>query len=46
VGEALANRIIEGRPYKRVVDLLEVDGIGPAKFRALKGMLRIDAPAP
>jgi len=46
VGEALANRIIEHRPYKRVVDLLEVDGIGPAKFRELKGMLRIEAPAP
>ena len=30
----------------RVVDLLEVDGIGPAKFRDLKGMLRIEAPAP
>ena len=46
VGEALANRIIEHRPYKRVVDLLEVDGIGPAKFRELKGMLRIEVPAP
>ena len=46
VGETLANRIIEHRPYKRVVDLLEVDGIGPAKFRELKGMLRIEAPAP
>ncbi len=46
VGEALANRIIEHRPYERVVDLLEVDGIGPAKFRELKGMLRIEPPAP
>jgi competence protein ComEA len=46
VGETLANRIIEHRPYKRAVDLLEVDGIGPAKFRELKGMLRIEAPAP
>ena len=42
----LANRIIERRPYRRVVDLLEVEGIGPAKFRELKGMLRIDAPPP
>lgn len=46
VGETLANRIIEQRPYRRVVDLLEVDGIGPAKFRELKGMLRIETPAP
>ena len=46
VGEALANRIIERRPYKRVVDLLEVEGIGPAKYRELKGMLRIEATSP
>ncbi len=44
VGEALANRIIERRPYRRVVDLLEVDGIGPAKFRDLKPLLKIEAP--
>lgn len=42
VGEALANRIIEHRPYHRVVDLLEVEGIGPARFRELKPMLRIE----
>jgi competence protein ComEA len=42
VGEALANRIIERRPYQRVVDLLEVEGIGPARFRELKPMLRIE----
>lgn len=46
VGEALANRIIERRPYRRVVDLLEVEGIGPAKFRELKLLLRIDATEP
>lgn len=47
VGEALANRIIERRPYRRVVDLLEVEGIGPAKFRDLKPLLKIEAsPAP
>ncbi|MFM7413859.1 MAG: helix-hairpin-helix domain-containing protein [Planctomycetota bacterium] len=43
VGETLANRIIERRPYRRVVDLLEVEGIGPAKFRELKPLLRIEA---
>jgi competence protein ComEA len=45
VGEALANRIIEGRPYRRLTDLLEVDGIGPGTYRALKPMLRIEPPA-
>lgn len=44
VGETLANRIIERRPYRRVVDLLEVEGIGPAKFRELKPLLRIETP--
>jgi competence protein ComEA len=42
VGETLANRIIEHRPYQRVVDLLEVEGIGPTRFRELKPMLRIE----
>jgi competence protein ComEA len=42
VGETLANRIIEHRPYRRVVDLLEVEGIGPTRFRELKPMLRIE----
>ena len=46
IGEATASGIIEGRPYRRLVDLLEVPGIGPAKFRALKPMLRIEAAAP
>lgn len=41
VGEALANRIIERRPYKRLTDLLEVDGIGPATYRELKPFLRL-----
>jgi competence protein ComEA len=45
VGEALANRIIEGRPYRRLTDLLEVDGIGPSTYRNLKPMLRIEPPA-
>lgn len=44
VGETLANRIIERRPYRRLTDLLEVDGIGPSTYRALKPMLRIESP--
>jgi len=46
VGETLADRIIERRPYQRLVDLLEVDGIGPATFRELKPMLKIDDASP
>jgi competence protein ComEA len=42
VGETLADRIIENRPYTRLTDLLEVDGIGPATYRALKPMLRLE----
>jgi competence protein ComEA len=45
IGEALANRIIGGRPYRRVTDILEVPGIGPATYRSLKPHLRLDAPA-
>lgn len=41
VGETLANRIIERRPYRRLTDLLEVDGIGPATYRELKPFLRL-----
>lgn len=45
VGETLANRIIERRPYRRLTDLLEVDGIGPSTYRELKPMLRLDTAA-
>jgi competence protein ComEA len=41
IGETLANRIIEKRPYVRLTDLLEVEGIGPATYRRLKPLLRI-----
>jgi competence protein ComEA len=42
VGEKLANRIIERRPYRRLTDLLEVEGIGPTTYRELKPLLRLD----
>ncbi len=42
IGETLANRLIEGRPYARLTDILEVDGIGPATYRRLKPMLRLE----
>lgn len=42
IGETLANRIIEKRPYARLTDLLEVEGIGPATYRRLKPLLRLE----
>ena len=42
IGETLANRIIEARPYRRLTDILEVPGIGPSTYRALKPFLRLD----
>ncbi|MFM8538729.1 MAG: helix-hairpin-helix domain-containing protein [Planctomycetaceae bacterium] len=43
IGETLANRIIEARPYRRLIDILEVPGIGPSTYRALKPFLRLDS---
>ncbi len=35
IGEVLANRIIEGRPYTKIEDLTDVPGIGSAKFEKI-----------
>jgi len=39
VGEAIANRIIESRPYRKPQDLLRVRGIGSAKLDELRPAL-------
>ena len=36
IGEAMANMIIENRPYARAEDLLNVPGIGPKSLEKLK----------
>lgn len=36
VGPVTAQRLIEGRPYHRLEDLLRVPGIGPARLEALR----------
>jgi DNA uptake protein ComE-like DNA-binding protein len=41
VGEVLAERIVEGRPYKSVEDLRRVPGVGEKIFVRLKDSLRI-----
>ncbi|GAA5336987.1 MULTISPECIES: ComEA family DNA-binding protein [Thermus] len=40
VGPVLAQRIVEGRPYTRVEDLLRVKGIGPATLERLRPYVR------
>ncbi len=40
VGEVTANRIIEARPYKKLEDLLDVDGIGVKTLERLEPFLK------
>ena len=44
VGETMANRIIEGRPYATVEDLGKVEGIGPKTLEKLKKYVRVGGP--
>lgn len=41
VGEVLAERIVEGRPYKTIDDLRRVPGVGDKVFARLKDSLQI-----
>jgi Holliday junction resolvasome RuvABC DNA-binding subunit len=41
IGEKMANRIIENRPYKTPKDLLKVPGIGPKTLEKIEGYLRM-----
>jgi hypothetical protein len=38
-GDAVARRIIAGRPYSSVDDLLRVEGIGEGKLAAIRGLV-------
>jgi len=40
VGETLANRIIEGRPYQSVEDLMQVSGIGANTLEKIRPHLK------
>jgi len=44
IGPALADKIIAARPFKKVEDLINVKGIGQAKFDAIKDMVEIGQP--
>ena len=41
VGPVTAQRILEGRPYHRLEDLLRVPGIGPARLEALRARVTL-----
>ena len=41
IGEVMANRIIEGRPYRSPDDLQKVEGIGPKKLQDLRDFIAI-----
>lgn len=41
VGPVLARRIVAGRPYRRLDDLLRVAGIGPATLEQLRPRVRL-----
>ncbi len=42
IGEALAQKIIDGRPYKKLDDLGKVKGVGEAKLKDLKGLIAFE----
>ncbi len=46
IGETLANRIIEARPFAKTGDLLRVEGLGPTKLQQIRQFLefRTDQP--
>jgi competence protein ComEA len=41
VGEVLAERIVEGRPYKSVEELRRVPGVGEKVFARIEDSLQI-----
>ncbi|MGQ9457295.1 MAG: helix-hairpin-helix domain-containing protein [Anaerolineae bacterium] len=44
IGPALAQRILEHRPYRSADDLLKVPGIGPATLEKLRPLVTVSAP--
>lgn len=46
VGPAIARRIVEGRPYREVDDLIEVRGIGPVTLQGLRPRVIVEKTDP
>lgn len=44
IGPALSRRIIAGRPYAKIDDLLQVKGIGPVTLSKIRGRVVVSAP--
>ena len=42
VDKVIAQRIVERRPYKRVNDLLRVEGIGPKNLEKIRPYVKIE----
>lgn len=41
VGEVIAGRIVEARPFQKVEDLLKVSGIGPKSFQEIRDLVEL-----
>jgi competence protein ComEA len=42
IGESYGRNIINARPFKKVEELLEVDGIGPKRFEKIRDLVRVN----
>mgnify|MGYP002035361279 CR=1 FL=1 len=42
IGPVIAGRIISGRPYRRVSDLIQVKGIGPKRLKAIEPLIQAE----
>ncbi|HBA85229.1 MAG TPA: hypothetical protein DCZ95_14165 [Verrucomicrobia bacterium] len=42
IGPALAGKIVSGRPYRTLDDLLKIQGISPAKLESWRDLMRVN----
>lgn len=42
IGPVISKRIIEGRPYSNISDIIRVKGIGPKKFARMKDIISVN----
>lgn len=41
IGDVMGQRIIDGRPYRKIEDLLEVDGVGPGTLEKIQDKISV-----